>query len=239
AAVRVEQNLVVHLGAGAARRLEAHTDLGALDGVDGAEGPRESAVELAVPLHVGAEADGAVEGDDFEDAPQGVACRLGPIDGFDHGALGRGIGATDLRGFSASTDLFPRKLQGADVHATDFRDVAQDGDPELTEDALGHARYRHAGGGLPRARALQHVADVAVPVLHGPRQIGVPRPGPRPPPCLAAPGGAPPPAMVCFQFPHARSGMVSVMGLPRVMPQRTPEERWAWSRSIFMRPPRP
>src|SRR5215813_12863696 len=179
AAVRVEEDLVVHLGTGAARRLEAHADLGALDSVDGAEGPRESAVELAVPLHVGAEADGAVEGDDFEDAPQGVACRLGPIDSLDHGALGRGIGAADLRGFSAGADLFPRKHEGADVHTTDFRDVAQDGNAELAEDALGHACYRHAGGGLPRARALQHVAAVAVPVLHGPRQIGVPGPRPR------------------------------------------------------------
>ena len=46
-------------------------------------------------------------------------------------------------------------------------------------------------------------------------------------------------AMVAFQFSQSRFWMVRVIGLPRVTPQRTPEEMWAWSRSIFMRPPRP
>src|SRR5207245_2432507 len=42
-----------------------------------------------------------------------------------------------------------------------------------------------------------------------------------------------------FQGAQSRFWMVSVMGLPRVRPPRTPEEMWAWSCSIFIRPPRP
>jgi len=38
------------------------------------------------------------------------------------------------------------------------------------------------------------------------------------------PEGGSPTAMVCFQFSQSRFWMVSVMGLPRVIPQRTPEE---------------
>ena len=54
-----------------------------------------------------------------------------------------------------------------------------------------------------------------------------------------APAGGSPTAMVVFQFSQSRFWMDSVMGLPSVTPQRNPEEMWAWSRSIFMRPPRP
>jgi hypothetical protein len=45
--------------------------------------------------------------------------------------------------------------------------------------------------------------------------------------------------MVSFQFSQSRFWMLRVRGLPSVTPQRTPEEMWAWSRSIFIRPPRP
>src|SRR6059036_3909092 len=45
--------------------------------------------------------------------------------------------------------------------------------------------------------------------------------------------------MVAFQFSQSRLAMLSVMGEPSVAPQRTPDRTWTWSRSIFMRPPRP
>ena len=58
--------------------------------------------------------------------------------------------------------------------------------------------------------------------------------------CLAAaPGSGGPTDMVAFQFSQSRLGIVSVMGLPSVSPQRTPDVRWTRSRSIFIRPPRP
>src|SRR3984893_6326660 len=53
AAFLVEQDLVVDLGAGPPRRLEAHADLGTLDRVDRAEGPGQQTVQLPVPLYVG------------------------------------------------------------------------------------------------------------------------------------------------------------------------------------------
>ncbi len=54
-----------------------------------------------------------------------------------------------------------------------------------------------------------------------------------------APAGGAPTAMVLCQFSQSRLWIVRLTGLPSVRPQRTPEEMWTWSRSIFMRPPRP
>ena len=55
----------------------------------------------------------------------------------------------------------------------------------------------------------------------------------------AAPGSGGPTAIVDFQFSQSRLAIWSVIGLPSVEPQRTPERMRTWSRSIFMRPPRP
>src|SRR6266545_3876819 len=179
AAGGVEQDLVVDLGAGSSRGLEAHADLGAFDGVNGAEGSGEPAVELAVPLHIRAQADGAVEGHHLEDATQRIAGRLRLIDGLDHGALGRGVSAADFGCFRARPDLVPRYFQRSDAHAADLRHVTQDGDAELTQDALGHSGHGHARRGLACARALEDIADIAMPVLHGPGQVRMPRARPR------------------------------------------------------------
>src|SRR5262249_9802407 len=129
--------------------------------------------ELAIPLYVGAQAHGAAEGDDLEDAAQRIPGLLGAVDGLDHRALRRGICAAHLGFLGAAADLIPGDLECADVHAADLRDAAQYADAELAEQALGDAGDRDARGGFPRARALEHVADVTVPVLHSARQVGV------------------------------------------------------------------
>jgi len=55
----------------------------------------------------------------------------------------------------------------------------------------------------------------------------------------ATPGSGGPTDIVDFQFSQSRFAIWSVMGPPSVDPHRTPERMWTWSRSIFMRPPRP
>src|SRR6185436_5776834 len=169
----IEKDLVVDLRSRAARRLEAHAHLGALDGMNGAEGLREPSVELAVPVHVGAQAHRTAKGHHLEHSAQGVALALGGVDGLDHEPLRLRIGAADLAGLRPARDLVPGLRERPDAHAADLGDVAQDGDAELAEEPPGHAGHRHPRGGLAGAGALQHVADVAVVVLHGPRQVGV------------------------------------------------------------------
>src|SRR5712692_10631415 len=175
AAVLVQQDLVVNLGAGPTRRLEAQADLGPLDGVDGAERLGQQAVQLAVPLDVGAEPHRAAQRHHFEDPAERVARRLGPVDGVDHRALGLRVGAAYFRFLGASPDLVPRQLERADADAADLDHMAEDRDPELAQELLGHAGHRDPGRGLAGARALEHVPDVVVGVLHGPRQVGVAR----------------------------------------------------------------
>ena len=55
----------------------------------------------------------------------------------------------------------------------------------------------------------------------------------------AVPGSGAPTDIVAFQFSQSRLAITRVIGLPSVTPQRTPALMCAWSRSIFMRPPRP
>ena len=91
------------LRAGTARRLEAEANLGALDGMDGAEGSGQAAVELAVPLDVRAQAHGAAEGDHLEDPAQGIAGSLGLVDRLDHAPLRLGVRAADFGGLGTAS----------------------------------------------------------------------------------------------------------------------------------------
>jgi hypothetical protein len=74
---------------------------------------------------------------------------------------------------SAQPDLLPWDLERPDVHATDLGHVAQDRDAEFGEQPLADRRHRDPGSRFPRAGALEHVADVVMTILHGPRQIGM------------------------------------------------------------------
>ena len=175
ATVGVEEDLVVDGGARAPRCLEAEAQLDALDGLNGGEGLGEAAVETPIPLHVGAEPDRTAEGDDLEDATQRVALGLRVVDGRDDGRLGLRMSAADLRGLRALLDLVPRHLEvEGRSDAADLGDVTEDRDPEFRQQALGHARHRDPRGRLASAGALEHVADVAVAVLHRAREVCVP-----------------------------------------------------------------
>src|SRR6185437_2157285 len=69
-------DLIVHLGAGDARRVEPHADLDPFHGGDGENGRADSAVELPVPRHVRAESDRQSIDHDLADAADSVAFAL-------------------------------------------------------------------------------------------------------------------------------------------------------------------
>ena len=89
---------VVGLAPPPAGHVEAVADLDALDRLDAHERLGQQGVELAVPVHVAAEADRHAVGEHLDDAPQGVAVLLGRLDLVDHGGLGRRVEAAHLGG---------------------------------------------------------------------------------------------------------------------------------------------
>ena len=91
--MRRRQDLVVDARAGAERDLRADADADGLDGVNAHHRLREPAIELAIPLHVGAEAGRDAGGDHFERAAERVAGLFGGIDGRNHLLLQFRIGA--------------------------------------------------------------------------------------------------------------------------------------------------
>src|SRR5262249_15345892 len=60
--------------------------------------------------------------------------------------------------------------------APDAHDVAPDFDSGGGEEGLGQTTGGHAGGGLARGGALEHVPQVVGQVLQGPGEVGVPGP---------------------------------------------------------------
>src|SRR5689334_18063164 len=169
----VEQDLVVHARAGTAGRLEAETDLAALDRLDGAECLGQAPVQAPIPLHVRAEADRAAERDDLEHAAERIAFGLGVVDGRDDRRLGGRICTAHFGRLGTPRELVPRNIELADADAADLGDVAQDRDSDLAEQALGDAGHGHARRRLSRARSFEHVADVAVTVFHRSREVGM------------------------------------------------------------------
>src|SRR5262249_13292775 len=179
ALARVEENLVMDAGARTTRRLESHAELAALDRLDRAEGLRKAAVEPPVPLHIRAETDGTAERDDLEDTAERVAFALGVVDSGDHRGLGGGVGAADFRALGAPRQLVAGDGKVAGAGASDLGHVTQRRDAEFGEEPFRHTRDRDAGGRFARARALEHIPDVAMAVFHRPGQVGVAGAGPR------------------------------------------------------------
>ena len=106
----------------AAALAKAGADLGALDGVDADDGLGEAGVQLAVPLHVAAEADGCAPGDDLEDAAEGGAFSPGGVD-LGHHLVGEfGGDGADGGGF----DVVPGPVLGAGVVEAGFVDDGPD-----------------------------------------------------------------------------------------------------------------
>ena len=134
---------VVGLGAALLGRLEAEPEADALEGVDAADGLGDAAVELAVPLDVGAEAEGHAGDAHLDLAAERVAVGLGGVDGGDHLLGGGGVGAADGVGLDG---LPVDGFAGAGTDTADGEGVAAEGDAELVEEALGDARDGDAGG---------------------------------------------------------------------------------------------
>ena len=79
-ALRRWQNLVVDLGSWTDRHFRTDADSDRLDGMDAHQRLCETPIELAIPLHVGAESRGHAGGDDLEGAAESVARLFGRVD---------------------------------------------------------------------------------------------------------------------------------------------------------------
>jgi len=112
---------------------------------------RRARVEPVVLLGIGAEPWRDVRRHDLDDPAEGVALAARRVGRRAH-----------LVVVGLSADL-PR--------------AARDGDPDVSEKRLRDGTRRDMGGGLPRARSLERVAHVCVPVLQGTGEVGVARRG--------------------------------------------------------------
>ena len=161
---------VVGLRAGAGSDGEPAADVDALRGVDAHHGLRDLAVELAVPLDVGAEADRHTGGPHLEGASQGVTGLTRFVDGGNHALARFAVGAANSRG-----------LDGVPVGlAVDLRDdvadrcsVRVDSNAELLEKPPADGSDRDARGGFAGGGAFEDVADVVEAVLHRAGEVGV------------------------------------------------------------------
>ena len=170
----VVADFVVQLGAAHPRRLEAPSDLDALDRLQAQQRMREASVELAIPLHVAAEADRQSGRDHLDDAAERVAGFLARVDFGDDRALGLRVGHPHLRFLGDAPQFVDRKILGrfrfgrADADA-----VSEHRDAERREQLLGQRADRDARGGLARRRAFEHVADVLEVVLQHAGEVGM------------------------------------------------------------------
>ena len=199
---------------------EAQTDLDALDGGDREEGGREPGAEPAIALDVAAHAGGKAEDHDFEHAAQRVALAARPRRWPPAcRALGAGVETAQRVGVDLR-EGGRRRRRGDDASTlADRYDVAAHGAAQHVEQS---ARDRAAGdprGGLARAGALDHVAQVARAVELRPGQIGVARP--RHANRLDRRDVAST-ASVSSQFAASRFSMARAIGAPVVRPYLTP-----------------
>ena len=161
-----EHDLVVRLRARAGRRREPVADLDALHRLDRHQRRRQARVELAIPVHVGAE-------------PGRRRRRRGPRRRRPTLSLAfrsRSISATIARAASASAHrtgeasiraeiLGRRRRRSPRLHLPDLHDVGEHPDAQLGEERLAQRARRHPRRRLAGARPLQDVADVVEPVL--------------------------------------------------------------------------
>ena len=93
--LRIVGDGVVRVRAAPRRVVPPIADLDGLDGLDAHERLGQEGVELAVPVHVAAQADRDAVGENLGHAAERVAHLGGGLDGGDHRRLGRGIEAAD------------------------------------------------------------------------------------------------------------------------------------------------
>jgi hypothetical protein len=94
---------------------------------------------------------------------------------LDHAPLGVGVGHADLGELGRFEYLRGAALADLRFDAADLGDVAHHTHAEAFEHLARESAGRDARGGLARGGALEHVADVAVVVLHRAHEIGVSR----------------------------------------------------------------
>ena len=186
---RIGDDLVVHLRARAPRALDAVADRHRLDRRNRHQRLGEPAIELAIPLHVAAEADRHVAGDHFKRSAEGVAGFLGRIDRRHHllsrapcrrtaaalPARGRGPRRTTRR-CRAGTTTPPMPVMWLVMS----QPIAQQ---QLAGDRAGGDARR----GFARAGALEHVANVVVIVFERAGEVGMTRAAAAPPAARLAP----------------------------------------------------
>ena len=157
----------------------ADADADRLDGVNAHHRLRQPAIELPVPLHVGAEPRRQTRGDDFEGAAERVSGLFGGVDGRNHALLQFGVGAA--QGIIGQPEGLVERDDAAvgKGDTADGGDVARDTNTEASEQQAGQRASGDAGRGLSGAGALEDVADIAVPVLDRTGQVRMSRPRPR------------------------------------------------------------
>src|SRR5207247_3880145 len=175
----VEVDLAVHLRAGTARGLDPGADPAPLVRPHAPGRPRQAPVELAIPLRVAAEAGREADRDRLHHAPQRVARRLALVDARQHPPRGLRVGHAHGRLLAAREDLLGRERTVLGRDAADLRHPPEDPDAEGGEQALRDPAHRDSRRGLARARALEHVAHVAVVVLERAGQVRMAGPRPR------------------------------------------------------------
>src|SRR5204863_9240485 len=137
----------------------------------------QAAVELAIPVDVAAEARGNAVRDDLEAAAHRVAGVAGAIDLRDHLLLDPAIDAVERGIRRDGPDVGERaRKRTRDDRGTDAGHVAGDVHADLAQQLARDGPDRHARGGLTRARALEDVAHILLPVLPETGQVRVPRP---------------------------------------------------------------
>jgi hypothetical protein len=151
----------VHLRTGPARRFKTKTNLDAFDGMDAHQRLRQAPIQLAIPVHVRAQADRQAFDDDFKNAADRITGFARLVDAsFDSfrrfvaqaahfGCIGDFV---DLARRWASTRI--------DLEAADFNNVAADVNVACFEQAARDRTGSDAHGGFACAGAFEHVAHV-------------------------------------------------------------------------------
>ena len=198
--------------------LRADADPDGLDRGNGHQGLRQSPVELAVPLHVAAEADRHARHHHLEVASERVTRDACSVDGLDHRALRVGVDAANggIDGDVGNSTNTGARASGRG-RRPDAGHVTRDADPEAGQQLAGERSSRDTRRGFARARPLQDVAQVVHLVLHSAREVGVSGPGARHGRAFGPRRGRErgrPTGMVRCQLAQSRLWMTSETGLP-------------------------
>ena len=146
---------------------EAVADLDTFHGLDAHECEREPRVELAVVVHVGAQARRRTEGHHLEYPAHRVARLPRSVDLGNHLRGGGRVEAPHRRRVHNPAILRTGKTRpGRRLHFADLDDVREHLDAQLGQECLAEVAQAHPGRGFAGAGTLQHVPNIAEAVLH-------------------------------------------------------------------------